>query len=189
HTRATDYDRISATRVGGHMSFYGDPDELDHLAGQIERRAEEVRDHASGMDARARAMRWKSVAADRARETVTGDRRNLDETAQRLDEAAALLRRHAQNVRETIAEIKQIEQAVTAWFSKAIVEFNNAVAEFTNLVNDVARGVVHWITGEQPEPPREPWQGWPHQPHNLPASGDKQWLQVGEFMRKQGVSH
>lgn len=88
------------------MSFYGNPDELDHLAVQIGRRAEEVRDHASGMDARAGAMRWKSVAADRARETVAGDRRSLDETAQHLDEAAALLRRHAQDVRETIAEIK-----------------------------------------------------------------------------------
>jgi uncharacterized protein YukE len=169
------------------MSFYGNPDELDYLAVQIERYAEEVRDHASGMDARARAMRWKSVAADRARETVTGDRRNLDETAQHLDEAAALLRRHAQDVRETIAEIEQIERAVTVWFGKAIEEFNNAVAEFKNLAEDIARGAVHLITGGPPEPPTEPWQGWPHQPNNLPPSGNKQWLQVGEFMRRQGV--
>jgi hypothetical protein len=169
------------------MSLYGDPDKLDHLAVQIQRRAGEVRDHASRMDAQARAMRWKSVAANRARGTVTGDRHKLDEAARRLDEAAALLRRHAQKVRETIAMIQRIEQEVIGWFDRAIKEFNNAVAEFNDLVEDIARGVVRWVTGEQPKPPKEPWQGWPHQPNNLPPSGDKQWLQVGEFMRKQGV--
>ncbi|MBV9139597.1 MAG: hypothetical protein JO115_01515 [Pseudonocardiales bacterium] len=169
------------------MSLYGDPDELDHLAVQIERHADDVRDRASGMDAQAAAMRWKSVAADRARQTVTGDRRKLDETARRLDEAAVLLRRHAQEVREILAMIQRIEQEVIGWFDHAIKEFNDAVAEFTDLVENIAQGVVHWVTGEQPEPPKEPWQGWPYQPNNLPPSGDKQWLQVGEFMRKQGA--
>jgi hypothetical protein len=28
---------------------------------------------------------------------------------------------------------------------------------------------------------------WPIGPHNLPAAGDKRWLEVGEFMRRQGV--
>jgi hypothetical protein len=168
------------------MSLYGDPDELDYLAVQIGRRADEVRDRAREMDVQARAMRWKSVAADRARHIVTDDRRKLDESAWRLDEAAVLLRRHAQEVRETIATIQRIEQEVIGWFDGAIKEFDNAVAEFTDLVEDAARGVVRWVTGERPEPPKEPWQGWPYQPKNLPPSGDKQWLEVGEFMRKQG---
>ncbi|MGH3867818.1 MAG: WXG100 family type VII secretion target [Pseudonocardiaceae bacterium] len=168
------------------MSFYGDPDELDYLAVQIGRRADEVRDRARVMDAQARAMRWKSVAADRARHIVTDDRRKLDESARRLDEAAVLLRRHAQEVRETIATIQRIEREVTDWFDGAIKKFNNAVTEFTNLAEDAARGVARWVTGEQPERPKEPWQGWPYQPRNLPPSGDKQWLQVGEFLRKQG---
>jgi hypothetical protein len=169
------------------MSFYGDPDELDRLAVQIGRHAEDVRTRGSEMDARASAMRWKSVAADRARETVTGDRRQLDETARRLDEAATLLRRHAQEVRETIAKITMFEQAVASWFDSAIKVFDQAVDEFDNLVSGIARGVVRWVGGGQPEPPKPPWQGWPHQPDNLPPPGDKRWLEVGEFMRKQGV--
>ncbi|MGH3866051.1 MAG: hypothetical protein ACRDQ4_07915 [Pseudonocardiaceae bacterium] len=81
----------------------------------------------------------------------------------------------------------QTEQAVTTWFDRAIKEFNNAVAEFEDLAENIARGAVRWVTGGQPEPPKEPWRGWPHQPDNLPPSGDKQWLQVGEFMRELGV--
>lgn len=72
-------------------------------------------------------MQWKSVAADLAREMVTGDRRKLDETAQRLDEAAALLRRHAQEVRETIAKIKMFEQTVVSWFESTVKAFNQEV--------------------------------------------------------------
>ena len=169
------------------MSFYGDPDELDHLAGQIGRHAADVRTRGSEMDARACAMRWKSVAADRARETVAGDRHRLDETAQQLDKAATLLRRHAQEVRETIAKITTFEQAVASWFDSAITAFDQAVDEFDNLVSDIARGVVGWFGGGQPEPPTPPWQGWPHQPNNLPPPGDKRWLEVGEFMQKRGV--
>jgi hypothetical protein len=169
------------------MSFYGNPDELDRLAVQIGRHAADVRTRGSEMDARARAMQWKSVAADRARETVTGDRRQLDETAQRLDEAATLLRRHAQEVRETIAKIKMFEQAVVSWFHSAVRAFDHAVDEFDNLVSGIARGVVRWVEGGHPEPPTPPWQSWPHQPDNLPPPGDKRWLEVGEFMRKRGV--
>ncbi|MGH3721800.1 MAG: WXG100 family type VII secretion target [Pseudonocardiaceae bacterium] len=169
------------------MSFYGDPDELDRLAGQIGRHAEDVRTRGSEMDARAGAMRWKSVAADRAREVVTDDHRRLQETAQQLDEAAALLRRHAQEVRETIAKITMFEQAIVGWFNSAITAFTKAVDEFDDLVSDIARGVIHWVGGGQPEPPTPPWQGWPHQPDTLPPSGDKLWLEVGEFMRRQGV--
>lgn len=169
------------------MSFYGDPDELDRLAGQIGRNAEDVRTRGSEMDARARAMRWKSVAADRARETVAGDRRQLEETAHQLDEAATLLRRHAQEVREIIAQITMFEQAVVNWFDSAITAFNRAINEFDNLVSDIARGVVSWFGGGQPEPPTPPWQGWPHQPDNLPPPGDKRWLEVGEFMQRRGV--
>lgn len=169
------------------MSFYGDPDELERLAGQIRRYAEHVRIRGSEMQARAGAMRWKSLAADRAREVVTDDHRQLDEAARGLEEAAALLRRHAQEVRETITKIALFEREITSWFDSAITTFTRAVHEFDDLVSGIARGVTHWFGGEQPEPPTPPWQGWPHQPSTLPPLGDKRWLEVGEFMRKQGV--
>jgi hypothetical protein len=57
------------------------------------------------MDDKARAMQWKSVAADRCREMVGDGKRRLceaadglDEAADGLDEAAALLRSHAEKV-------------------------------------------------------------------------------------------
>ncbi|MGH3831162.1 MAG: WXG100 family type VII secretion target [Pseudonocardiaceae bacterium] len=169
------------------MSFYGDPDELDRLARQIGRYAEHVRTRGSEMAARASVMQWKSVAADRARDVVTGDHRQLDEAAHRLDEAAALLRRHAQEVREAIAKIQMFEREITGWFDSALKSFNQAVREFGDLMSDIAHGVAHWFGGGQPEPPTPPWQDWPHQPSNLPPPGDKRWLEVGAFMRKQGV--
>lgn len=169
------------------MSFYGDPDELDRLAGQIGRHAADVRTRGSEMDARARAMRWKSVAADHARETVASDRRQLEETARQLDEVATLLRRHAQQIREIIAKLAMFEHTVVNWFDSAITLFDQAVDEFEDLTSDIARGVVSWFGGGQPEPPTPPWQGWPHQPDNLPPPGDKRWLEVGEFMQRQGV--
>ncbi|OLR90878.1 WXG100 family type VII secretion target [Actinokineospora bangkokensis] len=172
------------------MAFYGDPDELDRLAGQIEQRAEEVRKHGKQMVDAAQAMRWKSEAADRCRETVAGDRKRLDEIADKFDAAAAILRKHAQTVREMIAAIKRIGEQVVSWFNSAIDRFNRAVEGFKQAVADMARGVGNALGfgGEQPTPPRPPWEGWKYQPGNLPPFGDKEWLQVGDFMRAQGVA-
>ena len=169
------------------MAFYGDPDELDRLAGQIGRYAEHVRTRGNEMTARASVMHWKSVAADRAREVVAGDHRQLEEAARGLEDAAALLRRHAQEVRETLAKITMFEREVTSWFDSATKAFNTAVHEFNDLVSDIAHGVKQLFGGGQPEPPIPPWQGWPHQPGTLPPPGDMRWLDVGEFMRRQGV--
>jgi uncharacterized protein YukE len=172
------------------MSLYGDPDELDRIATQIEQRAEQVRGRAGELDSRAEAMQWKSVAADRCRETVHGDRAHLDDVAHRMDEAAALLRQHAQQVRELIALIGRIEDAVVGWFNSAIDRFNRAVDSFKHAVGEVVDtvGDVLGFGGDDPpQPPVPPWQNWPHQPGNLPPAGDKAWLQVGKFMQTKGV--
>ncbi|PPK67828.1 hypothetical protein V5P93_007170 [Actinokineospora auranticolor] len=172
------------------MAFYGDPDELDRLAGQIEQRAEEVRRHGSDMDRQAGAMRWKSIAADRCRETVAGDRKALDGTADRLDEAAAILRGHAQQVRELIAAIKRIAESVVSWFTSAIDRFNQAVDAFNKAVSDMVDtvGSALGFGGDAPQAPRPPWEGWKYQPDNLPPAGDKQWLEVGQYMQARGVA-
>lgn len=173
------------------MSLYGDPDELDRIAGEIEKRADFVRTRADEMDDKAQAMRWQSVAADRCREVVGDDKRRLFSCADGLAEAAALLRQHAQEVREMIAAIKRIVETVTGWFSSAIDTFNRAVDAFNNAVKDIAAGVADAMGfggGAPPQPPRPPWAGWPWGPDNLPPQGDKAWLEVGEFMRGQGVT-
>jgi hypothetical protein len=172
------------------MSYYGDPDELERIAAWIERRAEQVRTRAAEMVAKADGMRWKSIAADRCRETVRGDRRDLDDVARRMDEAAAALRGHAQEVRELLAAIRRIEEAVVGWFNSAIDRFNRAVDGFRESVSDLVNSIGGYLglgADVAPAPSTPPWQSWPHRPGNLPASGDKAWLDVGRFMRTQGV--
>ena len=68
--------------------MYGNPDELDRIAGEIEKRAESVRTHGTELTDNARRMQWQSVAAERCRETVEGDKRKLFRTAEDLDGAA-----------------------------------------------------------------------------------------------------
>lgn len=82
--------------------------------------------------------------------------------ADRLDEATGVLRRHAEAVGERTARIRAFEQEVADWFGNQL----KAVKE---LVTD------------------PPWITWPWSPHNLPGPGDKAWLEVGEFIRRQGV--
>ncbi|GGS20108.1 MULTISPECIES: WXG100 family type VII secretion target [Actinokineospora] len=172
------------------MAFYGDPDELDRIATRIEQRATEIRDHGTSMLTQAEAMRWKSIAADRCRETVANDRAALDGTAEKFDAAAAILRQHAQEVRELIAAIKRIAESVVNWFNGAIERFNQAVDAFKNAVKDIADGIGDALGfgGDAPSPPRPPWEGWRYQPDNLPPPGDKEWLEVGRFMQAQGVA-
>ncbi|MGW5051118.1 putative T7SS-secreted protein [Actinokineospora sp. NPDC004072] len=172
------------------MAFYGDPDELDRIATRIEQRATEVRDHGASMLSQAEAMRWKSIAADRCRETVANDRAALDGAADKLDAAAAVLRQHAQQVRELIAAIKRIAESVVNWFNGAIERFNQAVDAFKDAVRDIANGIGDALGfgGDAPSPPRPPWEGWRYQPDNLPPPGDKEWLEVGRFMQARGVA-
>jgi chromosome segregation ATPase len=170
-------------------SLYGDPDELDRIATQLEQRAEEVRSRGGELATKAEATRWKSTAAERCRETIRGDRSDLERAAKRLDEAAALLRRHAQEVRELLASIKRIEEAVVGWFNQAIDRFNRAVERFNAAVESAFQtmGEVLGAGGERPAPPEPPWGSWPYQPGSLPLPGDKEWLDIGEFMRRNGV--
>ncbi|KJK51677.1 hypothetical protein UK23_06040 [Lentzea aerocolonigenes] len=170
--------------------MYGNPDELDRIAAEIEKRADGVRDRAKKLDDDARKMEWHSVAAERCRETVGGDMRQLEKAADGLAEAAALLRRHAQEVRELIAMIKNVSEAVVGWFASAIDRFERALDAFNQAARDFANGVadVLGFGGSQPpSPPQPPWTGRKWGPDNLPPAGDKAWLEAGEYLRAQGV--
>jgi uncharacterized protein YukE len=158
--------------------MYGNPDELDRLAKQIDQHADEVRKRGADIVAKAAAMQWKSAAADACRRAIGEDRAKLDAVADRLNTAAAALRKHAQEVREKIAEIGRIEHAVTGWF-------HDQLTNLQRVGHGVESGVRHVLgTSGSSE---APWASWPHQPGNLPPSGDKAWLDVGSFLRKQGV--
>ncbi|MDT5035379.1 MAG: hypothetical protein QOE03_564 [Micromonosporaceae bacterium] len=94
--------------------MYGDPDELDRLAGQLRAGAAEVRRHAGDQVRRAQAAHWVSSAAERYRDQLAADRRAADRVADQLERAARQLVTHAQRVRESIARMARYERAATA---------------------------------------------------------------------------
>jgi uncharacterized protein YukE len=162
------------------MGFYGDPDELDRLAGQISAAAAHVREQAGQARNKASTTQWQSTAATEFRGQVDKHAGELEKSADKLDQAAAVLRGHAATVRARIAEIRAIEHAVTDWFGREARALEQAAANAWHAVTNPGETLRRMI----PEPP---WQSWPYTPQSLPASGDKEWLEVAQFMRAQGI--
>jgi hypothetical protein len=111
------------------------------------------------------------VSAQTYRDRLAGDRAEAARAAEHLEQAAAALQAHAQAVRDLLATIERTEHEVSEWFSSKAKEALSAVG---SVVNRVVHGDM-------------PWSGWPYTPHSLPAPGDMRWLEVGQFMRRQGV--
>ena len=160
------------------MAFYGDPDELIRLALRIRASAEDARDQARALSLRCGDVQWMSAAADEFRRVVERDVAALRHVADELEEAAHLLQQHAERVRERIAQIQAIEVAVTDWFSDQARQLERAAA---SALTDPA-GTVRRVAQDPP------WRNWPWTPFRLPQPGDKEWLEVGEFLRRRGVS-
>ena len=120
---------------------------------------------------------WESAAAQEYRDRVAHDSARLHKAADALDDAAAALIAHAQNVRETLAEIARIERVATDWFEDKARALRDEAA---NAFDAAKRGISILIH-------EAPWKDWPIGPLNLPAAGDKGWLDVGHFLRGQGV--
>ena len=151
------------------MTIPGDPDELERLADALVARAGQVRQHAADHQRQGYAARWVSSSADGYRDRVAGDTAACDRAASELEQAAAVLRKHAEQVRHVLALIGEFERAVTDWFTRHASWLENAANAVTEAVG------------------LPPWAGWPVGPHNLPGTGDPRWLEVGRFMRGQGV--
>ncbi len=147
----------------------GDPDELERLADLLMARAGLVRQHAADHQRQGNTARWVSVSADAYRARVARDAAGCDRAASELEQAAAVLRKHAEQVRHVLAQIAQFEREVTGWFTR-----------HANWLENAAGTVTEALGGP-------PWAGWPVSPDNLPGSGDPRWLEVGRFMRGQGV--
>jgi uncharacterized protein YukE len=162
------------------MGFYGDPEELDRLAGQIAAAATHVREQAGQARNKAGSTQWQSISATEFRGQVDRDAAALERSAAELDRAAAALRAHAATVRARIAEIRAIEHAVTDWFGREARALENAASNAWHALTNPGETIRRLI----PEPP---WNNWPWSPASLPASGDMEWLEVGQFMRGQGV--
>jgi hypothetical protein len=118
------------TEGHGNVSFwYGDPDDLDLLARRLAADAQQVRDAAAGAVRAAQAARWVSASAQRYRDVVAQDARRADDVADGLDNAAALLRAHADHVREIGASLARLEHTAADWFRRHIGEFSLSRAQ------------------------------------------------------------
>lgn len=104
------------------MSWYGDPDALDASARMLTADADGVRARARRLVSAARDTQWRGPAAEAFRQSVQRDAQALDAAARELDEAAHELHSHAQEVRERLARLRALEDAVTGWIGDRIEE-------------------------------------------------------------------
>ena len=164
------------------LSLYGDPDELDRLATELRSDADSVRQQAAAQMNRALTSHWVSVAATTYQDRLADRVAVANAAADSMDEAAAALNAHAQEVREVLARIAAIEEAARRWFGRALDEFQeNGIVQGAM---GIAGRVVDVLDRVLPDPP---WLSWPFTPHSLPPAGDLRWLDVGAFLRGQGV--
>lgn len=97
------------------MDWYGDPEALETSARGLAADADGVRDRARAVVRLAAATAWQGEAADAFRRAVEQDAATMARAAGELDEAAAALRAHAAQVRERLAQLRALEDAVTGW--------------------------------------------------------------------------
>ena len=100
------------------MGLYGEPAALDALADELAQRARQVRAEGEEHRHEGDRARWVSDAATAYRRQLAADCAAVDVAADRMADAADLLRRHADEVRERLATIARSEQAVRAWLGE-----------------------------------------------------------------------
>jgi hypothetical protein len=118
------------TEGHGDVSFwYGDPDDLDRLAGRLAADAQQVRDAATGAVRAAQAAHWVSASAQRYRDVVADDARKARDVADGLDRAAVLLRAHADQLREIGSTLARLEHSAADWFRRHLGELSLSRAQ------------------------------------------------------------
>lgn len=120
-----------------------DPEELEALATRIDGRAEDVREHARTFRGRVRDVAWESSGAQHYRDRCTALATACDGDADDLDDAADLLRKHAQEVRERIAALKKAEEIA----KKVGEEVVDGVEDAGHAVVGGAKKVFHKVFG------------------------------------------
>ena len=97
--------------------MYGDPAALDALAAELSQRARSVRAAADEHRREGARARWVSEAASAYRRQLAADCAVVETAADAMGEAAEVLRRHADEVRERLAAIARAEREVRAWLA------------------------------------------------------------------------
>ena len=128
------------------MGMYGDPAALDALAAELSQRARSVRAAAAEHRLDGARARWVSEAASAYRRQLATDCAAVEAAADAMDDAADLLRRHADEVRERLAAIARAEWEVRSW-----------LADPGARVGEVAEDVGQ-LVGRLPEAGADAWR-------------------------------
>jgi len=127
--------------IKGLSCVYGDPDELDRLAGKLRARAEDVRGAARDHERQAAAAHWVSTSADALRARVADDRAAAHDTADQMDAAADTLVQHAQTVRVRIAELEAAAEAARDWAAQQLKRGGEVLVDAVDQTAETVRDV------------------------------------------------
>jgi hypothetical protein len=119
---------------------------MDALASELFQRAHSVRAAADEHRRDGARARWVSEAAAAYRRQLATDCAAVDAAADAMDDAAGVLRRHADEVRERLAAIARAEEEVRAWLAAQAWR-----------VDDLAEDVGSML-GELPEAGADAWR-------------------------------
>lgn len=114
--------------------MYGDPAALDALGAELSQRARSVRAAADEHRRDGARARWVSEAASAYRRQLADDCAAVDAAADAMDEAADLLRRHVDEVRDRLAAIARAEREVRAWLADQAARVGALAEDVGNLV-------------------------------------------------------
>jgi uncharacterized protein YukE len=158
---------------------YGDPAKIEQLANKLRAEAGRAIEQAGQIRTAVDALEWAGSAADAFRERM-GKRIKASETAQAdLMAAADALQRHAERVRELLAEIARLQNTITNWLNNAIDAAGNAAERAWNAIKDFG-GSVDFNDFL-------PWRDWDFNPTITPPPGHKDWLDFGRRLMERGI--
>jgi uncharacterized protein YukE len=167
---------------------YGDPARIEQLAQALRTEAGRAAEQAGRIRTAMDALAWEGGAADAFRERMR-QRIKAAETAQAdLNAAADALQRHAERVRELLAEIARLQEAVTGWLNRAIDAAGNAAERAWEAVRDLAGSLAGTVVGTVVDiADFLPWRNWDFDPTITPPPGHKDWLEFGRRITERGI--
>ena len=120
------------------MTLLPDPGEIDALARRIAAHATATRSSARRLERDTHSIAWQGVAATAFGLSTAETARALRQAAERLDDAAAALHRHARAVEQTVGTL----QAFALRTGRALDDVITSAAQDAG---SLASGVAHLI--------------------------------------------
>lgn len=127
--------------------LFADPEEIEALARSLDDKADDVRSSRTSFERRVTEVRWQSDGAERYRTQCAGLASDIGTNAQELNDAADLLRAHAQNVRDRIAWMHSMFESLRNEAEEAWDGATHAAGEVFEWGEDKAEGAWNTVKG------------------------------------------